>query len=116
MKKNKDTQRQRIRFRIRKTLVGTADRPRLAVFKSNTAIYAQIIDDSKGHTLCAASSKDKALTKGSKSEMAKQVGSVIASKAKSMNIETVLFDRGGFIYHGRIKALAESARETGLKF
>lgn len=116
MKKNKDTQRQKIRFRIRKSVIGTAERPRLAVFKSNTSIYCQLIDDTKGHTLCAASSLDKTLTKGKKSELAKQVGTMIASKAKSMNIGAVTFDRGGFIYHGRIKALAEAAREGGLNF
>lgn len=116
MKKNKDTQRQKIRFRIRKSVIGTAERPRLSVFKSNAAIYCQLIDDTKGHTLCAASSLDKTLEKAKKSELAKQVGSIIASKAKGLNIQSVAFDRGGFIYHGRIKALAEAAREGGLIF
>jgi large subunit ribosomal protein L18 len=116
MKKNKDTQRQKIRFRIRKSVQGTTERPRLSVFKSNTSIYCQLIDDSKGSTLCAASSQDKSLGKGKKSELAKKVGTLIASKAKNMNIESVVFDRGGFLYHGRIKALAEGAREGGLQF
>jgi large subunit ribosomal protein L18 len=116
MKKNKDTQRQKIRFRIRKLVKGTAERPRLSVFKSNTSIYCQLIDDVKGLTLCAASSQDKSIQKGKKSELAKQVGSLIASKAKNINIEKVVFDRGGFLYHGRVKALAEGARESGLQF
>ncbi len=116
MKKNKTTQRQKIRHRIRKTISGTADKPRLSVFKSNTGIYCQLIDDTKGQTLCAASSKDKALAKNSKSEMAKQVGTLIASKAQTMNISSVVFDRGGYIFHGRIKALADGAREGGLQF
>jgi len=116
MKKNKDTQRQKIRFRIRKSVSGTPERPRLAVFKSNTAIYCQLIDDTAGKTLCAASSSDKSLGKASKSDLAKKVGTLIASKAKSINIDAVVFDRGGFLYHGRIKALADGAREGGLNF
>jgi large subunit ribosomal protein L18 len=116
MKKNKDTQRQKIRFRIRKSVQGTSDRPRLSVFKSNTSIYCQLIDDAQGKTLCAASSLEKTIGKGKKSDLAKKVGGLIASKAKTMNIEAVVFDRGGFLYHGRIKALAEGAREGGLKF
>ena len=116
MKKNKVTQRQKIRFRIRKDIKGTPERPRLSVFKSNSYIYCQLIDDTKGQTLCTASSSDKSLQKGNKSELAKQVGTIIASKAKGMSVESVVFDRGGFIYHGRIKALAEGAREGGLIF
>ncbi len=107
MKKNKDTQRQKIRFRIRKSVQGTSERPRLSVFKSNTSIYCQLIDDAQGKTLCAASSLEKTIGKGR---------SLIATKAKSMNIESVVFDRGGFLYHGRIKALADGAREGGLRF
>ena len=116
MKKNKDTQRQKIRFRIRKSVQGTPERPRLSVFKSNTSIYCQLIDDTKGSTICAASSLEKSIGKGKKSELAKKVGTLIASKAKKINIQSVVFDRGGFLYHGRIKALAEAAREGGLSF
>lgn len=116
MKKNKDTQRQKIRYRIRKSISGTAERPRLSVFKSNASIYCQLIDDIQGRTLCAASSIDKSIGKGKKSELAKKVGNMIASKAKSINIESVVFDRGGFLYHGRVKALADGAREGGLVF
>ncbi len=116
MKKNKVTQRQKIRFRIRKDVKGTTERPRLSVFKSNSSIYCQLIDDTKGQTLCMASSLDKSLKKGKKSEIAKQVGTIIASKAKGINIDSVVFDRGGFLYHGRIKALADGAREGGLNF
>lgn len=116
MKKNKVTQRQKIRFRIRKEVIGTNERPRLSVFKSNSSIYCQLIDDAKGHTLCTAASSDKSLSKGKKSELAKQVGTLIAAKAKNINIDTVVFDRGGFLFHGRVKALADGAREGGLKF
>ncbi|MBK8955309.1 MAG: 50S ribosomal protein L18 [Saprospiraceae bacterium] len=116
MKNTKVTKRQKIRYRIRKSVNGTAERPRLAVFKSNTGIYCQLIDDLNGHTLCAASSREKSMEKASKTEMAKKVGAMIANKAQSMKIQSVVFDRGGFIYHGRVKALAESAREGGLQF
>jgi large subunit ribosomal protein L18 len=116
MKKTKETQRQKIRYRIRKSVSGTAEIPRLSVFKSNTSIYCQIIDDVKGQTLCAASSKEKTIGEGKKSDLAKKVGSLIASKAKTMNVEKVVFDRGGFLFHGRVKALADAAREGGLKF
>lgn len=116
MKKNKTTQRQKIRYRIRKDIKGTSERPRLSVYKSNSSIYCQLIDDTKGQTLCMASSQEKSLKKGNKSEIAKQVGTIIASKAKGIKIESVVFDRGGFLYHGRIKALAEGAREGGLNF
>lgn len=116
MKKNSETQRQKIRYRIRKTISGTAEIPRLAVYKSNKGIYCQAIDDVKGHTLCYASTKDKSIKKGSKTELAKQVGSMIAEKIKALNISTIVFDRGGYLYHGRVKALADAAREGGLKF
>lgn len=108
----------RIRRRIRKVSVGTSDRPRLSVFRSNSAIYAQVIDDRNGVTLVAASSRDKDLakTKGNKSEIATMVGKAIAEKAKKAGIEKVAFDRGGNLYHGRVKFLAEGAREAGLKF
>ncbi|MGB5665368.1 MAG: 50S ribosomal protein L18 [Maribacter sp.] len=113
------TQRKfRIRRRIRKISFGTADRPRLSVFRSNTGIYAQVIDDNKGTTLLAASSRDKDLakSKGNKSEIAKLVGKTIAEKCKQAGIVKVAFDRGGNLYHGRVKSLADAAREAGLKF
>ena len=110
--------RDRIRKRIRKVISGTPTSPRLSVFRSNTEIYAQIIDDASGNTLATASSKDKDFSnaKGNKSELSKLVGKAIADKAKAKGIETIVFDRGGYLYHGRVKALAEGAREGGLKF
>ena len=114
---SKIERRQRIKYRIKKTVSGTAQRPRLVVFRSNSEIYAQIIDDTKGVTLVAASSRDKNLkASGTKTERAKQVGEAIAKKALAAGIETVSFDRGGYLYHGRVKSLAEGAREGGLKF
>jgi large subunit ribosomal protein L18 len=114
----KTERRLRIRRRIRKISSGTAERPRLAVFRSNTGIYAQIIDDVAGTTLVSASSRDKGLAKakGTKTEVANLVGKAIAEKAKEAGIEAVAFDRGGNLYHGRVKSLAEGAREAGLKF
>ena len=116
--KSKKDKRQNIRYRIRKTINGTAEIPRLAVFRSNKQIYAQLIDDVAGNTIVAASSKDKSLEgkKVTKTEQAKLVGSLIGEKAKQAGVSAVKFDRGGFIYHGRVKVLAEAARETGLKF
>jgi large subunit ribosomal protein L18 len=116
--KSKKDKRQNIRYRIRKTIKGTADLPRLAVFRSNKQIYAQLIDDITGHTIVAASSRDKSFEgkKVTKIEQAKLVGSLIGEKAKQVGVNTVKFDRGGFIFHGRVKALAEAAREIGLKF
>ena len=116
--KSKKDKRQNVRYRIRRTIQGTADSPRLAVFRSNKQIYVQLIDDVNGHTIVAASSKEKSIEakKGTKIEQAKLVGALIAEKAKEAGISAVKFDRGGFIYHGRVKALAEAARETGLKF
>ena len=109
--------RQRIKYRIRKTVSGTPEKPRLVVFRSNSEIYAQIVDDTKGVTLVAASSRDKDLkATGTKTEKAKQVGEAIAKKALAAGIETISFDRGGYLYHGRVKSLAEGAREGGLKF
>ena len=114
---SKIERRQRIKFRIKKIVSGTAQKPRLVVFRSNSEIYAQIIDDTKGVTLVAASSRDKDLkATGTKTERAKQVGEAIAKKALAAGIETVSFDRGGYLYHGRVKSLAEGAREGGLKF
>jgi len=116
----KETRRKR-QLRIRKKIKGTASVPRLNVFRSNAHIYAQLIDDTRGVTLASASSLDKEfkefnLKNGSNIEAAKAVGTLIAKRALAMNIDTVVFDRGGFLYHGRVKALAEAAREAGLKF
>jgi len=109
----KRARRQRIRYAIRNKISGTAQRPRMAIFRSNKAIYVQLIDDLNGHTLAAASSRG--LT-GSNIELAKAVGQKIADMAKGASIESVVFDRGGYLYHGRVKALADGARENGLKF
>lgn len=110
--------RQKIRYRIRKKVAGTAAKPRLAVFRSNTEIYAQLIDDEAGKTLAAASSKDKDISaqKGTKTEKSKLVGQAIARKATELGLNIVVFDRGGNLYHGRVKAVAEGAREGGLQF
>ena len=104
--------------RVRKKVSGTAAKPRLAVYRSLTHIYAQVIDDERGHTLVAASSLDKDLkgAAGNKTARAKAVGDALAQKAKGAGVETVVFDRGGNRFHGRVKALAEAAREGGLKF
>lgn len=114
----KRQRKQRIRKRIRKISSGTAERPRLSVYRSNKEIYAQVINDEKGVTLAAASSRDKALAEkeGTKTEIAHLVGKAVAEKCKEAGIETVAFDRGGNLYHGRVKSLAEGAREAGLKF
>lgn len=113
----KTERRLRIRRRVRKIVSGTAECPRLSVFRSNKDIYAQLIDDKTGKTLVAASSRDKDLgAEGTKSEKAVVVGKRIAEKALAAGIETCAFDRGGYLYHGRVKSLAEGAREGGLKF
>lgn len=114
----KELRRLSIKKRIRKIVNGTADRPRLTVFRSNKQIYAQLIDDKAGRTLVAASSVEKGIEdkKVNKIEQAKLVGQLIAEKAKATGIEDVVFDRNGYLYHGRIKSLAEAAREGGLKF
>jgi len=114
----KDYRRLRIKMRIRKVVSGTPERPRLSVFRSNKQIYAQLIDDMAGTTIAAASSGEKGILekKGTKSEKAKLVGQLIAERAKEHGIEMVVFDRGGYLYHGRVKALADAAREGGLKF
>ncbi len=118
--KTRATARARRHARVRKDLVGTAQRPRLNVFRSVSEIYAQIIDDAAGHTLVSASSVDKELrdkVKGlKKSEQAKVIGQAVAERAKTKGITTVVFDRGGFKYIGRIRALADGAREGGLQF
>src|SRR3990172_2690806 len=110
--------RRRRHERVRKTVAGTPERPRLAVYRSLTHIYAQVIDDERGHTLGAASTVEKALkdTSGNKSAQAKAVGAAVAKKAMDAGVTKVVFDRGGNRYHGRVKALAEAAREAGLQF
>ena len=115
---SKNDRRDRIRFRIRKTVSGTEQRPRLAVFRSNKEIYAQLIDDVNGKTITAASSRDKEIdaSKVNKTEAAKLVGKAIAEKASKAGVQDITFDRGGYLYHGRVKSLAEGAREGGLKF
>src|SRR5438552_291441 len=114
----KQIRRNSIRTRIRRTIKGTAERPRLSVYRSNKQIYAQLIDDISGVTLASASSasKDVEIAKGKKVDMAKEVGKAIASKAVQSGIKAVVFDRGGYLYHGRVKALADGAREGGLTF
>ena len=109
--------RGRVRERIRNKVTGTSERPRLAVFRSLKHIYAQVIDDSSGKTIASASSRDKdSSTRGANAAAAKAVGALIAKKAKDKGITQVVFDRGGYPYHGNIKALADAARENGLKF
>src|SRR5688572_20991577 len=114
----KTQRRQKIRHSIRKKIAGTSTKPRLSVFRSNADIYAQLIDDDNGFTLAAASSRDKdiAAQKGTKSEKSKMVGEAIARKAKDLGIEAVVFDRGGYLYHGRVKSVADGARDGGLVF
>ena len=118
MIQSKKDSRQKTRYAIRNKVSGTSERPRLAVFRSNKQIYAQLIDDVAGNTLASASSVNKSLEgkKATKIEQASEVGKLIAVNAKIAGIDTVVFDRGGFLYHGRVKALADSAREEGLKF
>ncbi|OBX24650.1 large subunit ribosomal protein L18 [Gelidibacter algens] len=114
----KNQKRLRIKSRIRKVVSGTEARPRLAVFRSNKEIYAQIIDDVTGKTISAASSRDKDIssTKGTKTDIATLVGKAVGERALKAGVETISFDRGGYQYHGRVKSLADGAREAGLKF
>jgi large subunit ribosomal protein L18 len=117
--KVKSQRRQNIRYKIRRKVgEGTGQKPRLSVFRSNSEIYVQLIDDRKGQTLAAASSKDKdiASQKGNKTEKSKLVGAAIARKATELGLNEVRFDRGGYLYHGRVKAVADGAREGGLQF
>ncbi|RYE42157.1 MAG: 50S ribosomal protein L18 [Sphingobacteriales bacterium] len=116
--KVKTSRRQRIRFNIRKNINGTGKTPRLSIFRSNTDIYAQIIDDVNGVTLAAASTKDKEIKAqaGTKVEKSKLVGAAIARKAVELGVKDVVFDRGGYLYHGRVKSVADGAREGGLQF
>ena len=119
MSLSKTERRKRIKLRIRKTVQGTAERPRVAVFRSNKQIYAQVIDDLNGKTLLSVSSREKEIAsaeKDNKTEQAARVGKLLASKCKQAGIDNIVFDRGGYKYHGRVKSLAEAAREGGLKF
>jgi len=116
MKLTKSQKRKRVHQRIRKKVYGSKSRPRLCIFRSNKEIYCQLIDDINGITVASASSKAAGISGATKSDRAKAVGQLIAEKSKSAGIERVVFDRGGFLYHGRVKALAEGAREGGLKF
>ena len=115
---NKKQRRERIKLKIRKTINGTASTPRLSVFRGNSGIYAQSIDDKTGKTILSAGSDDKTIkdTKANKVDKAKAVGKLVAEKATTAGISTIVFDRNGYLYHGRVKALAEAAREGGLKF
>ena len=108
--------RSRRRKSIRKKISGTADRPRLAVFRSNRFIYAQLVDDNSGKTLTAASSRDKEVSGPNTKDTAAKVGHLVAKRAKEAGVTSVVFDRGGYLYHGKVKALADGAREEGLKF
>lgn len=114
----KALRREKIKFRVRKKIAGTAQRPRLSIFRSNTDIYVQLIDDDNAKTLASASSRDKdiAAQKANKSEKSKLVGGAIARKAVELGLKDVVFDRGGYLYHGRVKAVADGAREGGLNF
>jgi len=112
--KSKIERRSKIKARIRGRISGSAERPRLCVFRSNKQIYAQLIDDASGRTLVSASSLG--MTEGNKSEIAAKVGEAVAKKAQEAGIETVVFDRNGFLFHGRVKSLADGARKGGLKF
>jgi large subunit ribosomal protein L18 len=117
MAQNNLSRRKKIHFRIRKTITGSGIRPRLSVFRSNAQIYAQIIDDTKGITLVSASSAEKnASFSGTKSDISKGVGELLAKRAGEKGISSVVFDRSGYLFHGRVKALADGAREAGLKF
>jgi len=113
---NKRARRTRIHHRIRRRIEGTDTRPRLAVFRSNKQIYCQLIDDRKGITLASASSREDGVAGDNKTEVARKVGEMIGSRATALQIQEVVFDRGGYLFHGRVKALADGARQAGLKF
>jgi large subunit ribosomal protein L18 len=113
---SKDIIRQRIHKRIRRRVQGTPERPRLAVFRSLKHIYAQVIDDAKGHTVVAASSAEENGKNGGNVAGATAIGTLVAERAKDKGVKAVVFDRGGYLYHGRVKALAEAARKAGLEF
>jgi large subunit ribosomal protein L18 len=114
--KTKQQARLRRHRRVRAKVTGSADRPRLAVYRSNRGIAAQVIDDAAGRTLAAASSQDSSLAKTKRSEAPAAVGKLVAERARNAGIATVVFDRGGYLYHGRVKALADAARQNGLEF
>ncbi len=117
MKIDKAGRRKKIHYRIRKKITGTPSRPRLSVYRSNKSIYCQAIDDTTGFTLVAASSREEGIPKNiTKVEQAKAVGKLLAERAQAKSIQAITFDRGGYLYHGRVKALAEGAREGGLQF
>lgn len=113
---SKDHKRQRVHKRLRRRVRGTPERPRLAVFRSLKHIYAQVIDDDQGYTLASASSAEKNGASGGNVAGAKSIGKLVAERAKEKGIKAVVFDRGGYLYHGRVKALADAAREAGLEF
>lgn len=113
---SKNIIRLRVHKRIRRRVSGTSERPRLAVFRSVKHIYAQVIDDTKGHTVAAASSTEADAKNGGNLAGAKSIGKLVAERAKDKGVKAVVFDRGGYLYHGRIKALADAAREAGLEF
>ncbi len=113
---NKNSRRLRIKQGIRKKISGTDSRPRLSVFKSNSGIYAQLVDDLKGHTLVQASSKELGAKENVKVDVSKEVGKKLAERAVAAGVNEVVFDRNGYLYHGNVKALADGAREGGLKF
>ena len=114
--KTKQQARLRRHRRVRSKVVGTAERPRLAVYRSNRGISAQVIDDAAGRTIAAASSQDKSLAKAKRAETPAAVGKLVAERAKDAGVAAVVFDRGGYLYHGRVKALADAARQNGLEF
>jgi large subunit ribosomal protein L18 len=116
MRGSRTEARRRRHFRVRKKIFGSSSRPRLAVYRSNRYIYAQVIDDSSGQTLVAASSREKTVGESLTVATAAEVGKLVGARAKDAGISTVVFDRGGYPYHGRVKALAEAAREEGLEF
>ncbi|HNO48261.1 MAG TPA: 50S ribosomal protein L18 [Chitinophagales bacterium] len=116
LSKTKITRRLKLKYRIRKKINGTSEQPRLCVYRSNSNIYAQLVDDTKGVTLFSASSSKLDKANKNKSQQAVEVGKAIAEVAKANNISKVVFDRNGFLYHGRVKALADAARENGLQF
>jgi large subunit ribosomal protein L18 len=118
MKFNKENRRKRIHLRVRNKIKGTAERPRVSVFRSNNEIYCQLVDDVAGHTIASASSREKVFreAKSNKVDTAKLVGKALAERGVNANVSKVVFDRSGYLYHGRVKALADGAREGGLQF
>lgn len=113
---NKEIRRKRIHYRIRRKIRGTASQPRISIYRSNKEIYAQVIDDVAGVTIAAASSREGVVDGENKTVQAKQVGKILGERLQNNNISAVLFDRGGYLYHGRVKALADGVREAGINF